>query len=233
MKDISIVIPIHNEEVILRDAVTSLTERLAPLGFRYEILLSENGSRDRTFELANELAQEFPSVRVLKSPKPNYGYALRMGIEQAQGNIVICDEIDLGDVGFYVSAKELLDRGADMVVGSKRHKDSKDERPWIRRQGTTVINTLLRVTLDFKGTDTHGLKAFRRDRVLPVVGHCTVEHDLFASELVIRAGREGLDVREIPLTLREIRPPSIHLTKRVPRVLKNLAKLVWVIRVRG
>ena len=58
------------------------------------------------------------------------------------------------------------------------------------------------------------------------------EQHLFASELVIRAGRMQLDVREIPLTLREIRPPSIRLAKRVPRVLKNLGKLVWVIRVR-
>lgn len=233
MKDLSVVIPVHNEEAILEEAVVGLIQKLKPHNFDYEIILSENGSKDRTFELGQKLAAQYPQLRILRSPKPNYGYALRMGIEQSQGRLVVCDEIDLGDVGFYVSAKALLDEGAHMVVGSKRHKGSKDERPWIRRQGTTVINTLLRMTLDFQGTDTHGLKAFVRHRVLPVVGRCTVEHDLFASELVIRAGREGLDVREIPLTLREIRPPSIHLTKRVPRVLKNLAKLVWVIRVRG
>jgi hypothetical protein len=66
-----------------------------------------------------------------------------------------------------------------------------------------------------------------------VVASCTVEHDLFASELVIRAMRAGLDVREIPLELREIRPPSVHLARRVPRVLGNLAKLIYAIRVRG
>ncbi len=118
-----------------------------------------------------------------------------------------------------------------MVVGSKRHPDSVDARPWIRQRGTQVINGLLRVTLGFRGTDTHGLKAFRRGPMMNVVQQCTVEHDLFASELVIRAMRSNCDVREIPLKLREIRPPSIGLARRVPRVLGNLAKLIYVIRL--
>jgi hypothetical protein len=59
-----------------------------------------------------------------------------------------------------------------------------------------------------------------------------VERDLFASELVIRAQRMGRDVREIPIALREKRPPSIQLMKRVPRVLRGLAQLAWTIRIR-
>jgi hypothetical protein len=95
-----------------------------------------------------------------------------------------------------------------------------------------VINLLLRLTLAFEGTDTHGLKAFRRDRLLPVIAQCKVEHNLFASELVIRAARAGLSVREIPLRLREIRPPSVGLLHRVPQVLGDLAKLVYIIRIK-
>jgi hypothetical protein len=68
--------------------------------------------------------------------------------------------------------------------------------------------------------------------MLPVVEECTVEHHLFASELVIRAGRRGLDVREIPLRLREIRPPTVGLVQRVPGVLADLGRLVWAIRVK-
>lgn len=120
-----------------------------------------------------------------------------------------------------------------MVIGSKRHPESRDGRPWLRRRGTAVINALLRLTLDFKGTDTHGLKAFNRERVLEVVGACTVEHNLFASELVIRAGLMGLDVREVPLRLKEIRPPSVGLVRRVPHVLQDLGRLIYVIRIKG
>ena len=89
------------------------------------------------------------------------------------------------------------------------------------------------VTLDFRGTDTHGLKAFRREKLLPVIQRCVVDMDVFASEFVVRAWREGLEVMEIPIQLHEKRQPSIHLFRRVPNVLKNVARLIYVIRVRG
>jgi hypothetical protein len=89
---------------------------------------------------------------------------------------------------------------------------------------------MLRVAVDFRGTDTHGLKAFDRARLVPVVHSCVVDRDLFASELVIRAGRAGIGIVEIPIRLREKRPPAINLVRRVPNVLKNLARLTYVIR---
>ena len=122
---------------------------------------------------------------------------------------------------------------ADLVVGSKTARGANDSRPLIRRSATRVINGMLRVSLGFHGTDTHGLKAFRRARLLPVVERCVVTRDLFASELVIRAERMGRRVVEIPVDVHEKRPPSIHLMRRVPRVLSGLAKLVWVIRLQG
>jgi hypothetical protein len=119
------------------------------------------------------------------------------------------------------------------VIGSKRHPGSRDRRPLVRRAGTAAVTLLLRLTLGFRGTDTHGLKVLRRARLLPVARACVVEHDLFASELVVRASRAGLDVRELPLDLHEIRPPSVGLWRRVPRVLRDIARLVYIIHFRG
>jgi hypothetical protein len=92
---------------------------------------------------------------------------------------------------------------------------------------------MLRVALDFRGTDTHGLKAFDRETLLPVVESCVIDRDLFTSELVIRAARSGLHILEIPIKLHEKRPPSINLVKRVPNVMRGLAKLTYVIRFGG
>ncbi|HEV7557445.1 MAG TPA: glycosyltransferase family 2 protein, partial [Kofleriaceae bacterium] len=143
-------------------------------------------------------------------------------------------EIDLCDPDFHRRSLELLQHGdADMIVGSKAMRGSNDQRPMFRRVATKVINSMLRVALDFRGTDTHGLKAFHRETLLPVVEACVIERDLFASELVIRAGRDGLRIIEIPIRLAEKRPPSIQLTKRVPHVLRGLAKLTYVIRFGG
>jgi glycosyltransferase involved in cell wall biosynthesis len=229
---ISIVIPVYNEARIVREAVLELSKKLDGLGWDYELLLSENGSRDGTLQILEELSKTLPRVRHLHGDEPNYGRALKRGILEARGEQVICDEIDLCDVGFYQRALPMLAEGADLVVGSKAMAGADDERPLLRRTATRVITLLLRAATGFKGTDTHGLKAFRRDRLLAVAQACVVERDLFASELVIRAGRMGRDVREIPIALREKRPPSTALMKRIPHVLKGLVKLGWVIRIR-
>jgi glycosyltransferase involved in cell wall biosynthesis len=233
---LSIVIPVYNEVGIVGRAAEELVRRLDELGWDYELLLAENGSTDGTLEVLRELAQRLPRLRFLHEAQANYGRALKRGILEARGQVVICDEIDLCDVGFYQRALPLLaageGAGADLVVGSKAMKGANDERPLFRRLATRIINLLLRVATGFRGTDTHGLKAFRRERLTDVARACVVERDLFASEFVIRAGRMGRQVQEIPIALQEKRPPSIQLMRRVPRVLRGLVQLFWVIRVR-
>jgi glycosyltransferase involved in cell wall biosynthesis len=230
--EISVVIPVYNEEGLVREATRELRRKLEALDWDYEIVLAENGSRDGTQEALREIARADPRVRWFHEERPDYGRALKRGILEARGRIVVCDEIDLCDVGFYQRALPLIAEGADLVIGSKAMRGADDGRPWIRRAATRTITVLLRLTTGFRGTDTHGLKAFVRARLEPVVRACTVERDLFASELVIRAQRMGRDVREIPIALREKRPPSVQLLRRVPRVLKGLVQLGWTIRVR-
>jgi glycosyltransferase involved in cell wall biosynthesis len=231
--ELSVIIPVYNEEAILADSVTGLVRGLADLGLRaYEIVIAENGSSDRTREVAARLAEAHPQVRTFSCGAPNYGAALREGIEGARGEYVLCEEIDLCDLGFHRRALALLRAGGvDLVIGSKAMRGAHDRRPLARRAATRIYNRMLRVTLGFSGTDTHGLKAFRRAALAPVVARCIVGHDVFASELVIRAEREGLRVREIPVELEEKRPPSVHLLRRVPRVLHHLLRLMAAIHL--
>jgi glycosyltransferase involved in cell wall biosynthesis len=236
---ISIVIPIYNEEAILHAAVVDLRERLSATGWTYEIILAENGSKDRTVEIGNELAAKYQnadvgSVRILSMGEPNYGRAMKEGILAARGQLVLCDEIDLCDADFHRAAVDILERReADLVVGSKLVAGSADQRPMMRHMASIAYTGLLRVLLGFRGTDTHGLKAFRRDALLDTVLACLVEKDVFASEFVIRADRGGIRIQEIPVRVIEKRPPSINLFKRVPNVLKSVAKLTYAIRIRG
>ncbi len=231
---VSIVIPVFNEEGILHDAVGELCAALDREGWSYEIILAENGSTDHTVELGEQLSAELPGVSLFSVPEPNYGRALREGILRARGRFVICDEIDLCDIDFHRRAMALLEHGhVQMVVGSKAMKGASDGRPLVRRAATKVMNGLLRVAVDFRGTDTHGLKAFDRDALLPFVHSCIIDRDLFASELVVRAGRGDVEVVEIPVRVQEKRRPAINLVRRVPNVLINLARLTYVIRVKG
>ena len=231
---LSIVIPVYNEAALVASAAAELAQGLDARGWDYEIIFAENGSRDSTPQILEGMCATNPRLRWFHSERPNYGVALKAGIEKARGTLVFCDEIDLCDLSFYDAALPVLEKGGvDMVVGSKAAKGASDQRPIIRRVATRVHNGLLKVALGFQGTDTHGLKAFRREALRPVVAKCVVDMDVFASEFVIRAWREGLRVVEIPIQLHEKRQPSIHLFKRVPNVLRNVGKLFYVIRIRG
>lgn len=234
--EFSIIIPVYNEARILEGSIRELCARLDRFDRAYEVIIAENGSTDETAAIAHELARDLPRVRLIRTGQPNYGKALRAGIMAARGRYIHCDEIDICDADFHRRALELFvgdDGGFEMVVGSKTMQGARDGRPLSRRAATKIINGMLRLSLGFRGTDTHGLKAFRRESIIPVVESCVVERDMFASELVIRAERAHKRIVEIPLNLKEKREPSIQLTKRVPRVLGNLAKLVYVIRLRG
>jgi glycosyltransferase involved in cell wall biosynthesis len=229
--EVSFVIPVFDEEPILHAAVVDLRERLEPHGLRYEIILAENGSRDGTADVARQLGARYPEVRLHQSPTPNYGQALRQGILAARGELVICEEIDLCDVDFHLQALELLRSGrVDFVIGSKLIGGARDERPALRHVASQLYTGVLHLLFDFAGTDTHGLKAFRRSVVLPLVTSCQIDRDVFASELVIRAYRAPLRIVEVPVRVLEKRPPSINLLRRVPGVLKNLWQLTWAIR---
>jgi len=229
---LSVVIPVYNEEAIVEGALRRYHAGLTSLGRPFEIIVSANGCRDSTVPLVNELVSELAGLVLLQSDSPDYGRALRRGIEAARGDVVVCDEIDLCDLGFVKRALRRLDHDeCDLVVGSKAMPGARDRRPWMRRAATRVINGLLWVALDFQGTDTHGLKALSRARLLPIVQACIIDKDLFASELVIRAGRAGLRIQEIPIELEEQRSPPIQLLRRVPRVVRDLGRLVVAVRL--
>lgn len=229
---VSIVIPVYNEEGIISAALADLTEKLRDVDYRYEVLIAENGSQDQTVEIAEDFGVRHPEVRVFSIGEPNYGRALKEGIKRARGEFVICDEIDLCDTRFYELALALLRADeADFIVGSKRAQGARDKRPLYRRAATQVLNGMLKVAVGFEGTDTHGLKAFRKRAIIDLVDECVVDRDMFASELVVRVHRAQRRWVELPIELIEKRPPSIHLFRRVPNVLKNIVRLTMIIRM--
>lgn len=233
---VSVVIPVYNEEHILETAITTFIKEIEQFKdeFSFEIILAENGSRDKTIEKGEMLSKKFNNVSIFHHPDPDYGMALKAGILRAKGDIVVCDEIDLLLDEYYKAALPIFaKKEAEMVVGSKRVFGARDRRPVKRRFATFVLNMLLKIFLGFKGTDTHGVKSFFRIPLLPVLDRCLVGKDIFASEFVIRAEREGIKIEEIPISLDEKRAPSIRLLNRVPKVISNLLYLFWNIRVKN
>ena len=237
---ISIVIPIYNEQAILHAAVVDLRERLKPLGWSYEIILAENGSKDRTIEIGHELAAKYGDpddgqVKIISLGEPNYGKALKQGILLARGDLVICDEIDLCDTDFHKRAVDILETGeADLVIGSKLAAGADDERPLHPpRREHRVLDAA-------QGHARLPRHRHARPQGVPPRSRCSTSCARASSTRTCsRASSSSAPtaaasrIKEIPVHIIEKRPPSINLFKRVPNVMKSVAKLTWSIRVRG
>ena len=91
---VSIVIPVYNEEDILAQSVRDLVQGCDAHDISYELVLCENGSKDRTVEIAEQLCEDFQTVHLLRYPEPDYGGALNAGIQISRGENIICFEID-------------------------------------------------------------------------------------------------------------------------------------------
>jgi glycosyltransferase involved in cell wall biosynthesis len=225
---LSVVMPAHNEAGYLELAVTEVHDGLRARGLDFELLIVENGSTDRTPEIARRLAADHERVRVLSRSVANYGAALREGLTASRGEAVVTFDVDYYELGFVDRALALLESGDDapvIVVASKRAPGSRDERPWPRRFVTAVFSWLLRAGFSLSVSDTHGMKAMRRAPVEALVQRCRFASDLFDTELVIRAERVGLRVAELPARAEERRPSRTPIWKRVPRTLVGLVLL--------
>jgi glycosyltransferase involved in cell wall biosynthesis len=146
---VSIVLPAYEEEAILRDHVLALLEYLKTLNdrFRFELIIVNDGSGDRTGAVAAQLAREFDGIRVFDHPRNfGLGQALKTGFAQSRGRYVVVLDIDLSYGPEHVGL--LLDRitktGARMVLASPYMRGGRVvDVPWLRITFSRVANWFL------------------------------------------------------------------------------------------
>ena len=221
----TLVIPVYNEADFLPGALEKLYVELEDVPAEVDVILAENGSTDGTAELGRGLADTYPRLSVLELPEPDYGGAMRAGFLAASGDWVFNSDIDYFSGAFMRRVAEIAD-GADVVLASKRDPESEDRRSMVRRLATWTFNQVLRFMLASGVSDTHGIKALRREVIADVAPKVISRQDLFDTELVIRAEKQGWRVTELPIVVEEARATKSSLLERVPRTLKG----VWRIR---
>lgn len=222
---LTLVIPVYNEAAFLPGALETLFAELDQVDAVIDVILAENGSTDGTAAVGRELGNTYPNLRVIELPKPDYGGAMRAGFLAAQGDWVFNSDIDYFSGPFMTRVVELSD-DADVVLASKRDPESDDRRSPIRRLATWSFNQVLRFMLGSQVSDTHGIKALRREVIADVATDVQSRQDLFDTELVIRAEKKGWRIRELPIVVEEQRETKSSLLKRIPRTLQG----VWRIR---
>lgn len=220
--EFSVVVPVYNEAGFLPQALPALIDAMDSLERSYEILIVENGSTDGSAAIARTTAGNAP-VSVLSLQIADYGSAMHHGFLEAEGDWVVNFDIDYFSAEFL---RKVLDSEAfDIVIGSKRDPDSEDRRPLIRRLATRVFNLLLRSILGSQVSDTHGMKAFRKELVGDLAPQVVSRKDLYDTELVIRAERSGYRITEVPVVVEELRTARSSLVKRVPRTIAGLFRI--------
>ena len=199
--DVSVVLPCLNEESSVGACVTEALDAISAAGLTGEVVVVDNGSSDASAERAVAAG-----ARVVAEATPGYGAAIRRGITEATGTVVVMADADatypLDRLVELVTP--VLHGEADMMVGSRLHAATRQSMPLLHRfVGTPVLTWLVREGTGASGlSDSQsGFRAFRVDTVDRLGLRSTGME--FASEMLIRAAQQGLDVREVPLGYRD------------------------------
>jgi len=195
---VSVVLPCLNEENSIEICIKKIKDVFEKEKIDGEIIVVDNGSTDRSVEIV----KKYSDVKLLFEPQKGYGYALRCGIENAQGEYIIMGDAD-NTYDFYEIPKflEKLKEGYDLVIGSRfKGKILKGAMSFSHRYiGNPILTGMLRFFFGGNISDAHcGLRGFTKQAYQKMNLKTTGME--FASEMVIHALKKKLKIAEIPIT---------------------------------
>jgi len=227
---ISVVIPVYNEAGCLQAHVESLSAILSDLaGDAWEIVLVDDGSRDGTpGELA--ILARSPQVTVLTHPENRgKGAAVRTGVLATRGDAVLFCDADMSTPPETLAEfKAALDEGADVVVGNRKSEAADIQRwqpplrTWLGLGFTRLANWMTGLSIsDY----TCGFKLFRGEAARRVFEATQTPGWSFDVEVLARATREGLQVREIPVRWHHVDDTRVRIARDVIRSFLELLSI--------
>jgi dolichyl-phosphate beta-glucosyltransferase len=224
---LSIVLPCFDEAERLPGTLAAYLAHFPPGRAEVELLVVDDGSRDGTSAVADRIAATDPRVRVVRtSANHGKGYAVRTGVQAAQGELVAFTDAD-GSYG-----PEQLERvvaaleRAPVAIGARLGEDA-GAGPPLRRLASRVFNRVMRWLLGLPFSDTQcGLKGFRRGAAEAVFGRARVDGFAFDAEILLLARRLALEVVEVPVRAEERQGSKVRLGGDALTMLAD----VWRVR---
>ena len=200
---LSVVIPAYNEEKRLPQSLAAVMDFLKKQPYGSEIIVSDDGSQDRTVALAKELLKEFPHQVLVTPQNRGKGHAVRQGMLAATGAYVLFTDADLStpieEVTRFLAR---LEKDQDVVIGSRALPDSqvKIHQNFLRETMGKVFN-LIAQRWAFKGIHDSqcGFKCFRREAVQKLFSLQKLDGFSFDVEIVYLAQKFGLRLLELPV----------------------------------
>ncbi|MFX0011512.1 MAG: glycosyltransferase family 2 protein [Candidatus Hermodarchaeota archaeon] len=224
-RTISVIIPAFNEEESLRNSINVIYSYLTELvDINFEVLIIENGSTDKTAEIAHQLEKEFANVRAFSLKKASLGDAYRYGILKANGDMITAYPVDLAfSIDFIGKAYELIDK-YPIILGVRYQKQSKNERPLIRILISKIHTYLVNLLFHTHYNDIDCLKAYQASIGKKIVKFTSATGPFIEVELMYLIEKWRIKFQEIPIN---------HIEKEIARhpyyilrsILKNFIQL--------
>ncbi|MCG3175565.1 MAG: Undecaprenyl-phosphate 4-deoxy-4-formamido-L-arabinose transferase [Candidatus Omnitrophica bacterium] len=228
--ELSIVVPVYNEELSLPETLRRLKAYLDLKGRPWEVVVVSDGSVDRTDTIASEAAAADPRVRHIRLERNRgKGAAVRQGVRASKGRYVLFTDADLSAP--IKESEKLLERliaGADVAVGSRALRSSGcDVRQTPKRYlAGRVFNVLVRSVLGLGIRDTQcGFKAFGRGAADRLFGAQTLEGFGFDVEVLYLARKYGMRVEEVPVMWSQGPRSRVRLWRDSVRMAADLVRI--------
>jgi glycosyltransferase involved in cell wall biosynthesis len=228
---LSVVVPVYNEQDLLMPMAEQLAPHLDEIAGsgNWQFVLIDNGSRDRSSAICDEIVARWPASIKVVLQQANYGEALYQGLMQASATWAFIINVDFWDVPFMRWCYRT--RGVyDLVMGSKRADHALNEQGNYRRLLSWGLNTILQTVFGFVGSDTHGQKFLYLPAMRPVFQKCVMRRGQFDTEFTLRASRGRLWLAEVPVPIVEVRKARNLMLHKIGRNLVDIARLHQIMR---
>lgn len=193
MEKISIIIPVYKQEKTIKQDIEAVIRVLESLTIPFEIIPVIDGELDRSRIEAEKVNDKRVHVVGYKT-NHGKGYAVRYGFAHATGHIIGFMDAggDLKATALPLMITQFQYQNADVVIGSKRHPDSKVIYPWIRKIYSWVYQKIVKLLFGLDVTDTQvGMKVYRRKVLEDVLPRLLVKEFAFDIEMLAVAYHLG------------------------------------------
>lgn len=199
---LSIIIPAYNEESRLPSTIEQVFSFLQGQTYSTEVLVVENGSKDRTFEIATEFSKRYPNLYVFQEKQKGKGNAVRHGMLEARGEYrFMCDadlSMPIAELNKFLPP---VLNGVDIAIASREAKGAvRHNEPYLRHLTGRVFNNLIRLLVLPGLQDTQcGFKCFRAQVAENIFQYQTLTGWSFDVEILHVAQRNGYKIHEVPI----------------------------------
>lgn len=221
---VSIIVPAYRQEQTIFKDIIRIKSALDTTRYEYELLIVVDGFADKTYEIAKRLKSKKIAIYGYKH-NHGKGYAIRYAMERAKGNVIgfIDSGMDLNPNGLSILLERFEWNDADIVIGSKRHPESKVAYPFERRVISFLSQVFIRILFGLNVRDTQvGMKFFKKEVIKNVLPRLLVKKFAFDIEILVVAFHLGYKkIFEAPIEINYNFGRSIVSQSLISAILKT------------